>query len=213
MTIFIFTIMILYLFYDIKYRRVSNHFFFLFLLLGFLSSLTEVIINLKQFRIILLNKVMLFIIFLYITLYLFRIKILGGADCKFLILIFICTPYTNLSYNFYLFFYFFFLIFYFGLTSASYMIKRTKKIHPSFDIFFETYGIHNTLKRIFFRIYFIFKDLVKVKTLNKDKYYFVYSGLVFNYSSFKLQILFQYRAPLIPLFILAYISCSFMILN
>jgi len=210
---FLFFVMFLYLFYDLKYRRVPNYHFLLFLLVGLFFSLIELILNFKHFRVIIMNKMVFFIISLCVIFYLFQIKIFGGADCKCLILIFLYTPYTRLSYYFYLFFYFFFLLFYFGLISTSYFINRTKKNHPSFDIFFGTYNIQNSLKQIFFRTYFIFKDFVVLKAVNKDKYYIACSDLVFNYRSFKLQVLFQYRAPLIPLIILAYLPCIFIISN
>ena len=205
--------MILYLFYDFRYRRIPNYHFFLFLLVGLLYSFFELITNFDQFKVILMNKVILFIVSVCVIFYLFQIKIFGGADCKFVILIFLYTPYRVLSYYFYLFFYFYFLLFYLGLSLISFLISRISIVDSSFNIFFETYNIHKNLKRIFFRAYFIFKDFVKLKTLNKDKYHLAYSDLIFNYSSFKLQILFQYRAPLIPLIIFAYISCSLMIFN
>ena len=213
MTVFLFTIMILYLFYDLKYRRIPNFHFFLFLLVGTLLSLVELMDNFNQSRVIIMNKVVFFIFSLIAIIFLFQIKIFGGADCKFLILIFLYSPYTGLSYNFYLFFYFFFLLFYFGLISILNFINRVKKSNPSFAIIFELYNIQNTLKKIFVRTYFIFKDFVVLNTLNKNKYYIASSDLVFNYSSFKLQVLFQYRAPLIPLIILAYTLCSFTISN
>ena len=213
MAIFLFSIMILYLFYDFKYRRVPNHYFFLFLILGILFSLFELIINLKQFRAILMNKVIFFIISFCVMFYLFQIKIFGGADCKFLILVFLYTPYGDLSAYFYLFFYFYFMLFYFGLISISYLISKIRKNYSSFNIFFVTYNIHSSLKQIFFGMYFIFKDFVELKTLNNDKYHIACSDLIFNHSSFKLQVLFQYRAPLIPLIALAYFLCSLMILS
>jgi Flp pilus assembly protein protease CpaA len=213
MTFFLIIIMILYLFYDFKYRRVPNYYFLLFLSIGFLFSLFELSVYTEQFGVILLNKIIFFIVSLYVIFYLFQIKIFGGADCKFIILIFIFTPYSGLSYNFYLFFYFFFSFFYFGLISISYFIKRAKKKHPSFDIYFETHNIHKVLKKHFFQIYFIFIDFVEIRSINKDKYHIASFDLVFNYSSFTLQVLFQYRAPLVPLIILAYFLCSLIILN
>ena len=123
MTVFLFTIMILYLFYDLKYRRIPNCHFFLFLLVGTLLSLVELMDNFNQSRVIIMNKVVFFIFSLIAIIFLFQIKIFGGADCKFLILIFLYSPYTGLSYNFYLFFYFFFLLFYFGMISIVYFIN------------------------------------------------------------------------------------------
>jgi Flp pilus assembly protein protease CpaA len=213
MTTFLFIIIILYLFYDFRYRRIPNYYFFLFLSVGFLFGLIELIAYYEQFRVFVLNKIIFFVISLYIIFYLFQIKIFGGADCKFIILIFIFTPFFGLSYNFYLFFYFFFLSFYFGLLCISYLIKRAKKKHPSFEIYFETHDIHKVLKKHFFRIYFIFIDYVEIRSLNKDKYYIASYDLIFNYSSFTLQVLFQYRAPLVPLITLVYILCSLLFLN
>ena len=90
------------------------------------------------------------------------------------------------------------------------MESKTNSLQTEAD---EIIAEQNTLKKIFVRTYFIFKDFVVLNTLNKNKYYIASSDLVFNYSSFKLQVLFQYRAPLIPLIILAYTLCSFTISN
>jgi len=153
---------------------------------------------------------MVFLLFcLFIDFYLFLIKIFGGADCKLTILLFLLVPYPKLTLNFILFFYAFFSLYYFSLISILFFLNKTKRKNISFNILFATKDIQNCLKKVFLRIYFCFKDLRNLGTLNNNKYIIVNPELMYNYIIFKLQILIQYRFPLIPLIILAYISAFF----
>lgn len=205
--------MIVYLFFDLRYRRVPNNFFYLFFLIGSLFAFTELIINFNYFNGIFVNLIGGLLIFLSILYYLFQIKIFGGADCKLIILIFLINPSTRLSYIFLLFFYFFFSLYYFGFLLILFLLNNTKNKCSPFKILFETNKIQNHRKQIFLMMYFGFKDLEDLKIFNENKYIVANSDLIFNHNIFKLQMLIQYRAPLIPFIILAFFSSNLFIMR
>ena len=201
--------MIVFFFFDFKYRRIPNKFFWGLFLIAFFLSLIELIDNFNNFKEILINKNIVLIFCLFTVYYLFRIKIFGGADSKLIILLFTLVPYRKMSFNFILFFYAFFSLYYFCIILVLFLINKTEKRGTSFNILFATTDIQNFLKKIFLRTYFGFKELRNLRFYNENKYIIADPDLIYNYIIFRFQILIQYRFPLIAFIILAYISTIF----
>lgn len=202
-------ITVVYIYFDFRYRRVPNKYFGVFFFITFFLSILELIDNFTYFREILINKILVLLVSLFIIGYLYWIKIFGGADCKLIILILFLVPYTKMSFNFIFIFYFFFSLYYLGIFSIIFLINRIESKDISFKILFATSDIQNCLKKIFLKTYFSFKDLRDLRGFNVNKYIIAKPELIYNCIMFKLQILIQYRFPLIPVILLGYISTFF----
>jgi len=117
--LFIFIILFISIYFDIKYRKIPNKVIKWFLFFGLLLNLFEIIFTYKTFLIIvsvIVLKIIFLIIIFLIVFFLFALKTIGGGDGKLIFLIFLAHPVKFLNiYFIYFFFFCFFSCFWFFL--------------------------------------------------------------------------------------------------
>jgi Flp pilus assembly protein protease CpaA len=210
-TCFIMIILLYYTYYDIKLRRISNRFFIICIFISVLFNFLDLIYNLNFSVGNLVGKFFFVLLSLVISVYLFSIRILGGADGKLIIILFFSAPIYNFFLTFVIYFYSFFTFIYIGLILVKFMISGCIKYRFSFDIYFNTTFPISTLKKKFIKSYYIFQDWSKLCDIKEEKYQLCNGGLFFNEKTLKLQILVQYRPPLTLIISLSYILSFLMI--
>ena len=109
---FITIILLISLYFDLKFRKIPNKFLKVFFLFSLILNLCEFFFLLTDLLLILILKMIFFLIVFLISLLLFSLKIIGGSDGKLILLIFSIHPVKYLNYfNVLLFFLLFSLFF------------------------------------------------------------------------------------------------------
>ena len=91
-------VFLIYSFYlDLKYRLISNHLLKKFFIVGIIFSCLEAYYLNKNLFLIFILKIFIILLVFLLTFILFALKIIGGADGKIIILIFIILPINYLN--------------------------------------------------------------------------------------------------------------------
>lgn len=201
---FITIILLISLYLDIKFRKISNKFLKILFFCCLFLNIIEFSFFYNDILLILILKALIFLLIFLISLLLFSLKIIGGSDGKLILLIFSIHPIKYLNYNFVLFFFLFFSLFFFILFFFNLIINSVKKNSYSFQIFFNSHFKISILKKLFIKLFYKFLNLSKLKDFNGDKIFIDTLFIIYNNQKRELQILTLYRPPLILICIISY---------
>ncbi len=142
---------------------------------------------------------------------LYNLSIIGGSDGKLIILIFIIPPVNIININLISYFFMFFsvlfiLFFVFNLISNKYL----KNVN-AFIIQFNSNLKYSYYEKLFVEIFYTFLDYSKVIDSKEDKFQCKSVFLIYNFTKKKIQLLVQFRPPLVIIIILAYLWANLII--
>jgi len=192
------------LYLDIKFRRIPNYFFKYTVFIIIAINSIDLVFSSKSLILFFTTKFLILFLTLIISVFLFNLKIIGGADGKLLIILFLLIP-INYS-NFTLIFSYLnlFLIFYSFFAGFNFLINKFFKNKVSFKILFMTNKKISKSYQIYIISFYKFYNISDLFFPFSDKYNIKSLDLYFNYKTKKIQILTQYRPPLIIIIIIVY---------
>ncbi len=132
---------------------------------------------------------------------------MGGSDAKLIILIFLVHPPKYLNLHFTINFFLLFSLFFISLFIINYILNSTFKNNCSFIILFNSNLKSSFFYNLYIKFFCNFFSILKLKDYSEEKYQIKSYFLVFNYRKESIQILIQFRPPLIILIIITYFSC------
>ncbi|MGQ4873762.1 MAG: prepilin peptidase [Promethearchaeia archaeon] len=199
--LFLYVVLFVCCYLDLKKRMISNNYMKFFYIISILLIIIKVrtcsnfIKYLNYFQFIVIFTLIL------ITFFLFFFKIIGGADGKLIILIFLINLEYNLTFSNMIHFFFIFFFLYFFYISISLLINFQK--FKSNLLFFFLQNKFNKYKIIL--IISILKS-ISLKRFNKDKNIIPsFSFLYYNFNKNKLELLIQERIPITCMILISYI--------
>jgi len=209
---FIAIILLISLYFDLKFRKISNKFLKTSFFFSIFLNTIELLFFYSDILLILILKVLFFFLIFLISLLLFSLKIIGGSDGKLILLIFSVHPIKYLNYFFVLFFFLLFSLFFFILFFFNLVINSIKKNSYSFRIYFNFHYKISILRKLFMKLFCKFFNLSKLKEFDGDKIFIDTLFIIYNNEKRELQILALYRPPLIIICIISYYFIFFLII-
>ncbi|MFX1394625.1 MAG: prepilin peptidase [Promethearchaeota archaeon] len=204
------TIFLISLFFDLKFRRIPNRALKIFFLLGLILNFLEFSVFYKKFLLFLILKILIFFFIFLISMILFSLRIIGGGDGKLIILVFIIHPIKYLNFDFVISFFLLFSLFFLTLFILNFLFNYIVNNCYSFDILFNLDLNINSLKRLYFKMFFRFFNLSEIKKFQGYKKLLKSQAILYNYIKKKFQLFVQYRPPLVFICMLAYYSVVFL---
>ncbi len=192
------------LYLDLRYRKLYNKILKVFLVFVLYLNFLQFLVYNNNFLFIFIIKITFFFLILFISLLLFSLKIIGGSDGKLIIIIFLLHPIEYLNLHFVILFFLLFSVQFFLLFSLNYVINKVIKNSFSFDFLFIFYPSISISKRIYFQMFYSFINLSKIKIYQNNKIHVNFSFIIYNNKREKLQLLNQYRPPLVAFFMSSY---------
>ena len=208
---FITIILLISLYFDLKFRKIPNKFLKVFFLFSLILNLCEFFFLLTDLLLILILKMIFFLIVFLISLLLFSLKIIGGSDGKLILLIFSIHPVKYLNYFNVLLFFLLYSLFFFCLFIFNLIFNSTDKNSYSFQIYF-SFHCRGLINRIFIKLFYRFINLSKLKDENRDKFFIEILFIFYNNKKRRIQILVQYRPPLMIICLISYYLLFFLII-
>ena len=192
------------LIYDLKYRRIPNIFFQYVCLIIIVFNYIDFLMYSGSIISYLLIKLLILCLIFFITFFLFNLNIIGGADAKLTITLFLMIP-LNFFRFFLIFKYtFWFLTFQALITVSNFFTNIFFKNKFSFNQFFITNEKKSKLEKTYFNMFYTFSNYSEFNFLNNSKFLIKDINLYFNFKSERFQILTQARSPLIVIIIITY---------
>ena len=202
--IYLSIVFIFAIYFDLKYRKLSNKLFKLTYFFSLLMIIIESFFYFENGLYFIILKLNFLIIAFLLTFMLFMLKIIGGSDGKLIILIFFSHPINNLNYhfanNFFLLFSLFFIL-YFILNLFS---NNFFKVNYSFVVFFSSSRKISRFKKFYIKMFYKFINYSELSDLRREKYQIKFYLLIYNNRIKKIQILSQFRPPLILIIAISY---------
>ncbi|MHA1677778.1 MAG: prepilin peptidase [Promethearchaeota archaeon] len=207
--IYILILFLVFIYDDIKFRRISNRFIILNLFIGIFLNNIVMLSNKNNWIYIVLIRIYFLSLISIILFLLYSIKIIGGGDGKAIFVIFLNKPLSGLHgfyfVNFFLFF-FMFLLVYLSLNIITNHFSNSKWVFKQYFLINNIKSIHH---KIHYKSNYRFYPLVQFKTLNKKGRVIKPKSILFNQRRNQLEIMIQYRFALMILFFLSYYFCFF----
>ena len=204
----IFFILLFFLYFDLKFRRIPNRFIkYFFIYACFLKN-----IELFLYRDVFLNdfflKILVLILILIIHFFMYHLKIIKGGDLKVVLLMYLIMP-----LNILLFFVFYFSIFMFLLIIVIiffYLLinveNNKKEIYELFfNTFFDAYGISKTSKKFWIKMCYRFTNLEDINKKTQQTFRIFELDFFYNPIKKKLQILSYCIYPWVFFYFFAYV--------
>jgi len=208
---FITIILLISLYFDLKFRKIPNKFLKIFFLFSLILNLCEFLFFLTDLLLSLILKMIFFLIVFLISLLLFSLKIIGGSDGKIIVLIFSIHPVKYLNYYNVLLFFLLYSLFFFSLFFFNLIINSTDKNSYSFQIYFN-FHCRGDINKLFIKMFYKFISLSKLKDKNNDKFFIETLFIIYNNKKRRIQILVQYRPPLMIICLISYYIIFFLII-
>lgn len=210
--IFINCFFLIFLFFDLRYRKVPLHFSKLCLVIAIVLNIFEYILFFKHFYLFFFNKISIVLIVLVLSLILYILKILGGSDGKLLLFIFIITPLLFLNIIIIFTFYFIFSLLFILLFMLNLINNRSPQRNFSFLIYYYSNLKISGNKRFFIQTFYRFINYSELGSYDEDKSLIKSLDLVYNVELNKIQLMCQIRPPLIIVIMLSYYVIFYLIL-
>ena len=195
---------LIFLYFDLKYRKVPINFFKYSYVTAVVLNIFEYLFFFEKIAFFLFLKIFIIIIVLFLSLILFFLKIIGGSDGKLFIFIFIVHPILFLNllviFSFYLAFSLFFVIIFIINGVNNNFLEN----NYSFLLFFNFNSKISILKKVYIKIFYRFFNYSELCDYMERKYLLKSLNLIYNVRKCKFQTLCQIRPPLIIAIILAY---------
>lgn len=203
--LFLIIILSICLYKDIKFRKISKRFFKNSFILIIFVIILDCFLSSPHFVELLLYKLLYFFLSSTISIILYSVKIIGGSDGKLFILIFLSHPLNFLSLSYIISFFFFFFTFVLEYNIIITLRNVLGKSRDLFLFFFINYSKTTKIKKFYFITSYIFINFSKLECLNPDKYHIDKLFIIYNEKSKNLQLLAQYRPPLVIFCMLSYL--------
>jgi hypothetical protein len=137
---------------------------------------------------------------------LFVLHIIGGADGKLFLLIFLAHPIKFLTFYFISSFFLLFSLLVLLIFMINYVNNINFRNNDSFEILFNTNYNFSRFKRKFIKIFYKFLNFSVLEYYNEDKHLVKNLNLIYNNTRKRIQILVQYRPPLIFICLISYFA-------
>lgn len=208
--IFVNGFFLLFLYFDLRYRRIPKNFFKYSCVVVFILGILECLLFFEEIAFFLLWKTIILLIVLFFSLILFSLKIIGGSDGKLFIFIFIMHPIAFLNI---------FIIFTFFLTFSLFFIltfiingvsNNLFKDDSTFLLFLNFDSQISIFKKVYLKLFYKFFNYSELCEYRERKYLLKSLDLIFNIRKNKFQVLCQIRPPLIIAIILAYYTVFYL---
>ncbi|TXT64788.1 MAG: conserved membrane protein of unknown function [Promethearchaeota archaeon] len=192
---------------DIKYRKISSPLFKILVVFLMIINISEFIFFHHDLLSFIVLKITIFIILFSLSFILFILKIIGGADGKLIIVLFLLVPVDLVGLQAVLGFFLTFssiLTLYFIFL---YLKNRYLNNSHLLELLIHNFSEQSNLKKIFFKTFY---RLVKFSELNKTDHYQLRLRFVFyNFKEKRFQFIGQAKPPLILIISLSYIIFFF----
>ena len=192
------------IFIDIKHRKIPNSFFLYLNIIVITLIVIDLFLHSYIIPFFLIVKCLIFGLTFLITLIMYNLRMIGGADSKLIIFLFLMIPVRLFSFSL-----IFKYIIWFFLCQLIYIAKnffyntffRNKR---SFSQYFITNNIFSKFKRMYFSSFYKFSNYSELDSKNNLKLIIINPNLYFNFKNNKFQILTQSRPSLTFLIIIIY---------
>ena len=193
-----------FLYFDLKFRKIPNSSFFFFFFISILLNYIDILLFYRNvYKLAFLRSFFLLVVFT-ISILLFTLKIIGGSDGKLIILTFLNHPINFLNFNFIGFFFLIFSLLFVLIFIINLTINNKFKKAYSFIVYFNLNYNYSFSKKFFIKIFYNFINISKIVDYNEDRNKIKSLDLIYNYNTKKIQILTQYRPPLIGIYVICY---------
>lgn len=191
---------------DLKSRKIPNSLFKYLFIICVILNFIEFAFCFEDFiGFVVLKFLFLFFIF-SLSFLLFVLHIIGGADGKLFLLIFFLHPVKFLTFYFITSFLLLFSLLILLIFMINYVNNINFRNHDSFEIIFNTNFNSSRFKRSFMRTFYKFLNISELDYYNEDKHCVKSLNLIYNYTRKRIQILVQYRPPLIFICFISYFT-------
>ena len=196
-----------FLYLDLKQREVPIILFTSSYILGIAANFFEFILFFDFVIIIIFLKIFILLFVFSLSLLLFILKIIGGAEGKLFIFIFFVHPILLLNFTVIFSFFLVFSLFFVFFFMINLILNRDSS---SFILFFNLNLNLSTLKKTYLRSFYKFFDYSDLSDYIEKKFLIKSLNLIYNFKKKKFQILGQIRPPLIMFVILSYYIIFFL---
>ncbi len=208
--IYILILFLVFIYDDIKFRKISNRCIVLnFFISIFFNNLFAIVSNKNNWIYMFLLRIYFLSLISLILLLLYSVKLIGGGDGKAILIIFLNKPLFSLQISYFVNFFLLFFIFFLTYLSFNIIINH----FSNSKWVFEQYFLINNIKLIHYKIHYKsnyrFYPLVQFKTLYKKGRIIKPKLIIFNSKRNQLEIMIQYRFPLMIFFFFSYYFCFF----
>jgi Flp pilus assembly protein protease CpaA len=203
----------IFLFYDLKYRRVPLVLFKFCYLIAVILNVFEYFLFFKHLYLFIFFKILIIFFVLFLSLILFLLRIVGGSDGKLLVLIFLVHPLLFLNFTIILIFFLIFSLFFVSIFTINLIINNSLKKSFSFFLIFNSDSKISVIKKSFIKGFYRFFNFSELGDYMEKKSLIKSLNLVYNVKINKFQILCQIRPPLIIIIMLSYYVIFYFILT
>lgn len=154
----------------------------------------------------LVKKFIVFVIIFFLSFFLFIFKIIGGADGKVFIIIFLNHSLIHLNF-FYI--YLFYLLFSFGFFLEhliQLLINKLSGCEIFFELIIKEIPNKSILKKVYIKAFYTFGYIKNIGEIHQNKVNLVLDSFFYNSKKRKIQFLIHKRTPLILLITIVYIT-------
>ncbi len=199
----IFFIFIIFIYNDLKFRKIPNRILKYGIIIGILINYIEFINN-SKLLVLLLIKIYFIIVIFGFSLLLYLCNIVGGGDGKGIILIFSIKSVSTLNNSIIILFFLYFTFFYISYNFINFLINHSSNSKEIFNQFYLLYSITTKRKKILYKSAYIFYPLSDLNYLKKCNYIIKTTSIIYDYNRYKLMILIQFRFPIFLFFLFSY---------
>ncbi len=196
-------ILIISSFFDLKNRTVSLKIFKIFITIAIFTLFFEFFffLNNNLFHFLGIKLLVLIVVF-FISFFLFIFKIIGGADGKVIIIIFLIHPLKYLKFLHISLFYLLFSLGFILYFLFQFLVDNISGKGFFFDEFISKLSKNTILRRLFLKAFYQFNSLLKIEK-------FLLNSSIHKSKEKKIQLLIHNRPPLIFIITIVYITMLF----
>jgi Flp pilus assembly protein protease CpaA len=208
----IFLVLVYSLVHDLKFRRIKNKRITQIIIIAVFYNILEGLILKELTERILLIKVIIIVFCFFLSYSLYKLKILGGADVKIIIIIFILIPHELDTIKFTLIFFLTFCLNFLLISISRFLLHYfcNRNLFKSFFVFNK---IDANIKKFYFLSFFKFIAYNSLNFIEVSKYKFANMSLIFNFRRGQFQALVKIRLPIMIEILITVIIIFVSILN
>jgi len=192
------------IFIDIKYRKIPNSFFLYLNIIVITLIVIDLFLHSYLIPFFLIVKLLILGLTFLITLILYNLRMIGGADGKITIVLFLMIPVRFFTFSLIFKYIIWFLVFQLLYVAKNLFYNTYLRNKKAFNQYFITNNIFSKFKRIYFSSFYKFSNYSKIYSVTNSKLIIINPNLYFNSKNNKFQILTQSRPPLTILIVIIY---------
>lgn len=189
---------------DINYRKIPNSFFLYLNLIVIPVIVIDLFLHSYLIPFFLIVKLLIFGLTFLITLIMYNLRMIGGADSKLIIVLFLIIPVKFFTFSLIFKFIIWFFLFQLLYIAKNFFKNTFFRNKRSFIQYFITNNIFSKFKRIYFSSFYKFSNYSELVSVNNLKLIIINPNLYFNFKNNKFQILTQSRPSLTFLIVIIY---------